>query len=115
MSNVPPDPFFPAKQYYARYELGFETDREYVGLTAQAWDFVYEPVENFILCNPHLSSWEIEGSDGARFLVTTDVPFLDLPPLIIYFKPFDSKGLVSFLSIERGPATPDYVDSEDHY
>ena len=112
MSDVPPNPNFPPQRYTGRYEIGFETDRELLEISEQAWDFVYRGVENFILCNPYLSppTWEIADSGGARFLVTTDAPYVDAPPLVVYFKPSEETRRVAFLTVERAPATPEYVD-----
>jgi hypothetical protein len=113
LSNVPPNPDFPPQSYTGRYELGFETDREFIELTPEAWDFVYRGVENFILCDPYLDSWEIDDSDGCRFLVTTDVPYVEAPPLIVYFKPDETTRRVAFLSVERLPDVPDPADLLD--
>lgn len=115
MSNIPRNPDFPPQRFTAAYELGFETDRELlVGIDEEAWDFTYDAAETFILCNPYLNPdgngpmWEVEESGGARFLVTTDVPFLDAPPLVIYFKADDETRRVAFLTVEPAPETPEY-------
>ena len=114
MPGVPPNPDFPPQRYTARYELGWETDREFLGIRPEVWDYVYQRFENFIVCDPyHPATWEIADSGGARFLVTTDVPFLDEPPLVIYFKPSEESRHVAFLTLERLPETPDYVDDPD--
>lgn len=114
MADVPPNPDFPPQRYTARYELGWQTDREALEIPAEVWDFVYRRVENFILCDPyHRTTWEIEDSGGARFLVTTDVPAFDEPPLVIYFKPDEMSRRIAFLTLQRWPQTPDYVDDDD--
>jgi hypothetical protein len=113
VSEVPPDPDFPPQRYTAQYQIGFETDREYLGLTQEAWHSVYGAVENFILCDPYLASWEIDDSGGCRFLVTTDVPFLDVPRLAVYFKPDDESRVVTFLTVQEVPEAPDYVSSDE--
>jgi hypothetical protein len=112
LPNVPWSPGFPPQRFTARYELGFETDREALAISEQAWDFVYRGVENYILCDPYKSppTWEIADSGGARFLVTTDVPYLNVPPLVVYFKPDETTRRVAFLTVERVPETPSYVD-----
>src|SRR5436309_2742807 len=110
MSNAPPNPDFPPQQYTARYELGWETDREAVDLTEAQWDFVYRGVENYILCEPTGdATWEVEGWEGVRFLMTDDVPAVDAPPLIVWFKHDDETRRVAFLTVQRVPPTPDYV------
>lgn len=115
MQDVPPSPDFPPERYTARYELGWETDREFLEIPVEVWDFVYRRIESFILCDPyHRATWEIEGSGGARFLVTTDVPFFDEPPLVVYFKPSEETRRVAFLTLERPPEIPDFPPDEDH-
>lgn len=106
-------PDFPPQRFTARYELGFVTDCERLDIDEKAWDFVYQSVENFILCNPYLASWEIADSGGARFLVTEDVPFLNVPSLIVYFMPDEDTRRVAFLTVEEVPQTPDSVDFDD--
>jgi len=111
LTNERPYPDFPPQRYTARYELGWNTDREFLEIPEQVWDFVYRRVENFILCDPyHPATWEIHDSGGSRFLATTDVPLFDEPPLVIYFKPSEATRRVAFLTLERLPETPDVVD-----
>lgn len=112
MANTPSNPDFPPQQFTARYERGFETDREFLEITAEEWDFVYQAVENFILCNPYLASWEIEDSGGCRFLITTEVPHISVPRRIVYFKPDEETRRVAFLCLQDVPEAPDYVDFE---
>ena len=90
----------------ARYELGFETDRQLVEPSPRVWEFLFRAIENFVLCDPYLASHEIAGSDGARFLMTEDAGFLDCPPLIVYFKPDEETRRVAFLTVHLASDVP---------
>jgi hypothetical protein len=105
--GTPKSPDFPPQEFTIRYEIGFHTDAEFLDITYEDWDQVYRPAENFIACNPYLFSWEIEDSAGSRFVITTDVPHLGVPPLIIYFKPDEVTRRIAVLSVQPVPETPD--------
>jgi hypothetical protein len=94
------NPNFPPQRYTGRYHVGFETDRERIEPNPQVWEFLFRGVENFILCNPYLMSYEISESGGARFLFSEEVGFLDCPPLVVYFKPDEKTRRVVFLTVE---------------
>jgi hypothetical protein len=100
------NPDFPPQQFEARYELGFDTDRALVEPSPHVWDFLFRAVENFICSDPYVASHEIEGSNGARFMLTAEAGFLDCPELIVYFKPDQTTRRVAFLTVHRADVVP---------
>lgn len=97
----PDNPDFPPQKYTARYELGFETDREAIEPSPRVWDFLFRAVENYVLCDPYLNSHEIRNTGGARFLMTEEAGLQDVPPLIVYFKSSEESRIVAFLTVRR--------------
>ena len=101
-----PNPDFPPQQFTGRYEPGFETDRRLVEPSDRVWEYLFRVVEDFILCDPYLASYEIAGSGGARFLQTEEVGFLDCPPLLVYFKLDEETRRVAFLTVQLESTVP---------
>lgn len=109
-----PNPDFPPQRYVSRCEPGFETDRRLIEPSTRVWDFLFAAVKNFICCNPLLKSYEVDGWDGVRFMLTEEAEFMDCPPLIVYFKVDEEARRIAFLSVQLESDYPGFwVDPED--
>ena len=90
----------PGSPYTADYHIGFNTDRLLIEPSDGVWEFLFQDIEEFVLRDPYVASYEIKDSGGARFLFTEPAGFLDVPPLIVFFQPDDDTRVVRFLTVQ---------------